>query len=67
MPKKVRELKAMLRQAGFVERTAKGSHKFFTHPSAPGVAVSVPGKDGDDAKRYLEKQVKVAIEQVESK
>ena len=67
MPKKIRELKAMLRKAGFMERTAKGSHKFFTHPSAPGLAVSIPGNDGDDAKRYLEKQVRLAIEAVESK
>ncbi|WP_292853095.1 type II toxin-antitoxin system HicA family toxin [Nostoc sp. NMS8] len=32
MPKKTRELKAILLKAGFVYRPAKGSHTFWTHP-----------------------------------
>ena len=32
MPKKLRELKAMLRQAGFVPRAGKGSHMVWSHP-----------------------------------
>ena len=43
---------------------AKGSHRKFTHTRYFG-AVTLSGKDGDDAKRYQEKQVKLAIEDVE--
>jgi predicted RNA binding protein YcfA (HicA-like mRNA interferase family) len=48
-----------LRDAGFelVSGGGKGSHRKFTHDKYPG-AVTVSGKDGDDAKKYQEKQVK---------
>jgi predicted RNA binding protein YcfA (HicA-like mRNA interferase family) len=66
MPRKVRDLVKDLRDAGFelVSGGGKGSHRKFTHDKYPG-AVTVSGKDGDDAKRYQEKQVKRAIEEVE--
>ncbi|WP_193193598.1 type II toxin-antitoxin system HicA family toxin [Nostoc sp. MG11] len=57
MPKKIRQLKAMLSKAGFVYRPAKGSHTFWTHPKIPDEPVTVAGNDGDDAPQYLEKQV----------
>lgn len=57
MPKKIRELKAILLKAGFVYRPAKGSHTFWTHPLIPDESVTIAGKDGDDAPQYLEKQV----------
>ena len=55
-----------LRGAGFTEVSGagKGSHRKFTHPSYEG-AVTLSGQDGDDAKKYQEKQVKRAIEEVE--
>jgi predicted RNA binding protein YcfA (HicA-like mRNA interferase family) len=55
-----------LRDAGFelVSGGGKGSHRKFTHVNYPG-AVTVSGKDGDDAKRYQEMQVKRAIEELE--
>jgi predicted RNA binding protein YcfA (HicA-like mRNA interferase family) len=56
MPKKVRELKALLSRAGFIWRPAKGSHGVWEHPSGLG-RVTVAGKDGADAPRYMEKQV----------
>lgn len=65
MPKKIRELKAMLHQAGFVERKGKGSHTNWTHPDYAG-KVTIAGKDGADAKRYLEKEVERAIEEVKN-
>jgi predicted RNA binding protein YcfA (HicA-like mRNA interferase family) len=34
MPKKIRELKAMLRKAGFRWRPGKGSHTIWEHPLA---------------------------------
>ncbi|QUS62163.1 type II toxin-antitoxin system HicA family toxin [Synechocystis sp. PCC 7339] len=56
MPKKIRKLKALLKQAGFTVKPAKGSHSKWTHPGLP-QAIIMAGKDGDDAKPYLEKQV----------
>jgi predicted RNA binding protein YcfA (HicA-like mRNA interferase family) len=55
-----------LRDAGFelVPGAGKGSHRKFTHANYPG-AVTVSGKDGDDVKKYQEKQVKRAIEEVQ--
>ena len=54
-----------LTDAGFdLIRGGKGSHKKFTHPRYPG-AVTLSGKDGDDAKPYQEKQVKQSIEEID--
>lgn len=66
MPKKIRELKQMLRKSGFTERSGKGSHTNWIHPDYIG-RVTIAGKDGADAKRYLEKEVEKAIEQVKRK
>ena len=57
MPKKIRELKAMLRKAGFHMRPGKGSHTVWEHPSLQG-ELSLSGQDGNDAKPYQEKDVK---------
>ena len=57
MPKKVRELKAMLRRAGFFWRPGKGSHTVWEHPMLSG-SLTIAGRDGDDAHSYQEKQVK---------
>ena len=56
MPKKIRELKALLSRAGFECRSAKGSHTVWQHPSGLGRA-TVAGKDGSDAPLYMERQV----------
>ena len=63
MPKKIRELKAMLLKAGFelVPKRGKGSHAIYQYPGTT-IRVNLPGKDGSDAKAYSEKQVKQAIE-----
>lgn len=65
MPKKIRELKAMLQKAGFMSRPAKGSHSFWTHALILDEPVTVAGKDGDDAPRYLEKQVNKVLKKLE--
>lgn len=55
-----------LSHAGFeLIQGGRGSHRKFTHPSYPG-AVTLSGKDGDDAKPYQERQVKRALEEVET-
>ena len=64
MPKKIRELKTMLKKAGFIYRPGKGSHSVWHHPRAS-KAVVLAGKDGNDAKRYQEKDVKDRIREVE--
>lgn len=64
MPKKIRELKQMLRQVGFREIPGKGSHTNWIHPLYAG-KLTVSGKDGNDAKPYQEKSVKKAIDEVE--
>jgi predicted RNA binding protein YcfA (HicA-like mRNA interferase family) len=54
MPKKIRELKSMLRRAGFRESPGKGSHLNFWFEGVHGTFITVSGKDGSDARRYLE-------------
>jgi predicted RNA binding protein YcfA (HicA-like mRNA interferase family) len=53
MPKKVRELKQMLQQAGFtlLPKRGKGSHSYWVHGLLPKPIV-LSGKDGGDAKPY---------------
>ncbi len=64
MPRKIRELKQLLRKAGFQELPGKGSHTNWVHPLYPG-KITVSGKEGTDAKLYQEKEILRAIQQVE--
>jgi predicted RNA binding protein YcfA (HicA-like mRNA interferase family) len=64
MPKKIRELKAMLKKAGFRWRPGKGSHTVWEHPLAS-ESVTMSGNDGQDAQRYQEKEVAERIAEVE--
>jgi len=63
MPRKVRQLRADLRRAGFVldPQRGKGSHTWWTHTLAPGNPVNLAGQDGDDAQRYQEHAVRAAL------
>jgi predicted RNA binding protein YcfA (HicA-like mRNA interferase family) len=63
MPKKVRELKQYLSKAGFVlqKGRGKGSHSYWIHPAISSPLI-IPGKDGDDAPRYLEQQINKALQ-----
>lgn len=65
MPPKVRDLVARLEKAGFKNRGGKGSHRNFVHSKASR-PVTISGKLGDDAKRYQERAVQKAIEEVQS-
>jgi predicted RNA binding protein YcfA (HicA-like mRNA interferase family) len=60
MPRKIGELKADLRRAGFTWRPGKGSHSVWEHDLIPD-EVTLSGNDGDDAKSYQEKQVRGVI------
>ena len=61
MPRKIRELIAELKGAGFVNRGGKGSHRNFWH-LATGTKITISGKIGADAKIYQEKDLQRAIE-----
>ncbi|MGK7946929.1 MAG: type II toxin-antitoxin system HicA family toxin [Microcystaceae cyanobacterium] len=63
MPKKIRELKSLLRKAGFRDEPAKGSHTKWSHPLLSS-KITLSGKDGDDAKLYQEKDVNNALKQL---
>jgi predicted RNA binding protein YcfA (HicA-like mRNA interferase family) len=62
MPQKIRQLKASLEKAGFVllKKRGKGSHTIWEHPLVLHVVI-ISGKDGDDADRYQEKDVRNAL------
>lgn len=66
MPKKIRELKQILRELEFTELPGKGSHTNWIHPLYSG-KLTISGKDSSDAKPYQEKEVKQAIKEVEER
>jgi predicted RNA binding protein YcfA (HicA-like mRNA interferase family) len=43
---------------------AKGSHRNFLHPS--GVKITLSGAPGEDAKHYQERDLKRAIQKIQS-
>ena len=63
MPRKIRQLIADLERSGFRDRGGKGSHRNFIHPECP-YPVVISGKLGDDALRYQEKAVLLALKEV---
>jgi predicted RNA binding protein YcfA (HicA-like mRNA interferase family) len=64
MPKKIRELKQLLRQSGFTALVGKGSHTNWIHPNYPG-KLTISGQDSADAKPYQERDVRKAIEKAQ--
>ncbi len=63
MPRKIRQLIKDLETAGFINRGGKGSHRNFLHEK--GIALTISGKLGNDAKPYQEKLVRQKIEEAE--
>ena len=64
MAKKIRELKAMLLKAGFTYRSGKGSHTVWSHPKLE-YSLTLSGKDGNDADRYQDKDVRNALRDID--
>ena len=56
----------MLRKAGFIYRSAKGSHTRWVHPLLKNEPIAIAGKDGDDAKAYIEKEVNRKLERLKN-
>ena len=54
----------MLLKAGFTYRSGKGSHTVWSHPFLL-YSLTLSGKDGADADRYQEKDVKNALQNLE--
>jgi predicted RNA binding protein YcfA (HicA-like mRNA interferase family) len=66
MPKKIRELKTILRQAGWIQiEGGKGSHTKWMHPRVKR-RIIVSGKDGDDAKPYQQRDVNLGVNETRS-
>ncbi len=59
MPRKIKQLIKELEKAGFINREGNGSHRNLIHPK--GIAITISGKLGDDAKHYQEKEVELKI------
>ena len=68
MPRKIRQLLADLRRAGFAQLPGrgKGSHTVWAHPLAPDEQPTIAGRPGDDAKPYQEQQLRAALAAVEA-
>ena len=64
MPPKIRQLKAALKKSGFSQEAGKGSHTVWRHPDISGIAVTLSGKDGNDAHPYQIKDVQEALRRV---
>jgi predicted RNA binding protein YcfA (HicA-like mRNA interferase family) len=62
MPPKIRDLIKDLENAGFINRGGKGDHRNFVHPNVT-KPITISGKEGDDAKHYQEKAVRLAIQE----
>ncbi len=62
MPRKISDLIRDLQRAGFVNRGGKGDHRNFVHPNVT-KPITISGKEGDDAKHYQEKAIRLAIEE----
>jgi predicted RNA binding protein YcfA (HicA-like mRNA interferase family) len=58
MPRKIRDFKAQMAQAGFVflPKRGKGSHERWRHPLL-GKTLTIPGKDGDDVPVYIRESI----------
>ncbi|MGB3295518.1 MAG: type II toxin-antitoxin system HicA family toxin [Phormidesmis sp.] len=66
MPRKIRELKAQIAREGFVQspKRGKGSHERWRHPML-NETITIPGKNGSDVPRYLEKQLTKLLAELE--
>jgi predicted RNA binding protein YcfA (HicA-like mRNA interferase family) len=62
MPRKIRELIQALKNAGFMDRGGKGSHRNFVHPKVS-KPVTISGNPGEDARAYQEIAARLAIEE----
>jgi predicted RNA binding protein YcfA (HicA-like mRNA interferase family) len=65
MPPKIRQLRTALARAGFISRSAKGSHTYWEHSKYADLYITISGQDGDDAQKYQERDVRKLLKEVE--
>ncbi|HEX5502306.1 MAG TPA: hypothetical protein VFW96_06760 [Thermomicrobiales bacterium] len=63
MVRKLRELRADLRRAGFRVKPGrgKGDHELWYHDQVPEQQVNLDGRNGEDAQPYQERLVRSAL------
>lgn len=68
MPKKIREIKQIASQAGFIlqKKRGKESHSYWVHPLIPWIPLTIPGKDSDDVPRYIEHKLAQALQALDN-
>jgi hypothetical protein len=64
MPRKIRQLKADLREAGAYQTPQKGSHTKWKHPLVPESMLILSDHDGDVAKPYQERGVRDLLREI---
>jgi predicted RNA binding protein YcfA (HicA-like mRNA interferase family) len=47
---------------GRQSKRGKGSHSYWLHPLIPSIPLTIPGKDGDDAPKYIEQKLAQALQ-----
>ncbi|HBY79563.1 MAG TPA: hypothetical protein DEG47_21775 [Cyanobacteria bacterium UBA11148] len=57
----------MVAKVGYVLQPGrgKGSHTYWKHPWLPEEPLTIPGKDGDDAPLYLERNIQRVLKKLE--
>lgn len=61
VPRKLRELRADLRRAGFAVDHQTGSHQVWKHALLHGMRANLAGSNGADARAYQEREVREAL------
>lgn len=58
----------MVAKVGYVLQSGrgKGSHTFWKHPLLPEEPLTIPGKNGDDAPLYLERNIQRVLKKLEA-
>ena len=67
MPRKLRQLRADLRRAGFSIDHQTGSHEQWKHPAIGVDRITLAGNDGADAKPYQERDLRWVLTQLRTR
>ena len=62
MPRKLRQLRADLKKAGWYKARQVGSHEQWKHPLLPNALIPLAGHDGDDADQYQERDIRKGVQ-----
>lgn len=65
MPRRIRDLKAELRNAGARQTGQERSHTKWKRPLVPGTLLVLSGHEGDEAKPYQIRDLRDALRRIE--